>query len=228
MLKEFREFIARGNVMDLAVGVIIGGAFGAIVKSLVDQIIMPPVGLITGGVDFAATEVRAEAGRPGKKVAEVAIGYGAFVNTVIDFLIVAFVIFLLVKAINSMQAPGGGRRGAAARSDADRGAARRDPRPAQGPLRRAPKAVADRRPRSRLRRGDRLLHQRRRLPRGRGHAAGSRQALGGGRPAGRGRPDRPAPRQSGERNAGLRVGDQTGGRVFLFLHTDDSAATTPA
>jgi large conductance mechanosensitive channel len=103
MLKEFREFIARGNVMDLAVGVIIGGAFGAIVKSLVDQVIMPPVGLITGGVDFAAMKLVLKGADPAKKVAEVAIGYGAFVNTVIDFLIVAFVIFLLVKAINSIK-----------------------------------------------------------------------------------------------------------------------------
>jgi large conductance mechanosensitive channel len=103
MLKEFREFIARGNVMDLAVGVIIGGAFGAIVKSLVDQVIMPPVGLITGGVDFAAMKLVLKGADPAKKAAEVAIGYGAFVNTVIDFLIVAFVIFLLVKAINSIK-----------------------------------------------------------------------------------------------------------------------------
>jgi large conductance mechanosensitive channel len=103
MLKEFREFIARGNVVDLAVGVIIGGAFGAIVKSLVDQIVMPPVGLITGGVDFAALKLVLKAGNPAAKVAEVAIGYGAFINTVIDFLIVAFVIFLMVKGINSIK-----------------------------------------------------------------------------------------------------------------------------
>src|SRR5579872_946512 len=89
MLKEFREFIARGNVVDLAVGVIIGGAFGAIVKSLVDQIIMPPIGLLTGGVDFAQLKwvLKPAAG----KVAEVAIGYGAFINNILDFLIVAFV-----------------------------------------------------------------------------------------------------------------------------------------
>jgi len=103
MLREFREFIARGNVVDLAVGVIIGGAFGAIVKSLVDQIVMPPVGLITGGVDFAAMKWVLKAGDPAKKVAEVAISYGAFINTVIDFFIVAFVIFLLVKGINSIK-----------------------------------------------------------------------------------------------------------------------------
>jgi large conductance mechanosensitive channel len=101
MLKEFRDFIARGNVVDLAVGVIIGGAFGAIVKSLVDQIIMPPIGLVTGGVDFASLKwiLKPAAG----KVAEVSIGYGVFINTVIQFLIVAAAIFLMVKAINSLR-----------------------------------------------------------------------------------------------------------------------------
>ncbi|HEY5006962.1 MAG TPA: large-conductance mechanosensitive channel protein MscL [Caulobacteraceae bacterium] len=101
MLKEFRDFIARGNVVDLAVGVIIGGAFGAIVKSLVDQIIMPPIGLLTGGVDFAALKwvLKPAAG----KLAEVAVGYGVFINTVIQFLIIAAAIFLMVKAINSMR-----------------------------------------------------------------------------------------------------------------------------
>jgi large conductance mechanosensitive channel len=101
MLKEFRDFIARGNVVDLAVGVIIGGAFGAIVKSLVDQIIMPPIGLLTGGVDFAALKwvLKPAAG----KVAEVAIGYGPFINTIIQFIIVALAIFLMVKAVNSLR-----------------------------------------------------------------------------------------------------------------------------
>ena len=101
MFKEFREFIARGNVIDLAVGVVIGGAFGAVVKSLVDQIVMPPIGLATGGVDFAALKwvLKPAAG----KVAEVAIGYGAFINTIIQFLIVALVIFLMVKTINTLR-----------------------------------------------------------------------------------------------------------------------------
>jgi large conductance mechanosensitive channel len=101
MLKEFRDFIARGNVVDLAVGVIIGGAFGAIVKSLVDQIIMPPIGLLSGGVDFAALKLvlKPAAG----KATEVAIGYGVFINTIIQFLIVAAAIFLMVKAINSLR-----------------------------------------------------------------------------------------------------------------------------
>jgi len=101
MLKEFREFIARGNVIDLAVGVIIGGAFGAIVKSLTDQVIMPPIGLLTGGVDFAALKWVLKPALAGKP--EVAIGYGAFINTVITFLIISVVIFLLVKAINSLR-----------------------------------------------------------------------------------------------------------------------------
>jgi large conductance mechanosensitive channel len=101
MFKEFREFIARGNVVDLAVGVIIGGAFGAIVKSLVDQIIMPPIGLITGGIDFSQLKfvLKPAVG----KAAEVAIGYGVFINTLITFLIIAFVIFLLVKGVNSLR-----------------------------------------------------------------------------------------------------------------------------
>jgi large conductance mechanosensitive channel len=101
MLKEFRDFIARGNVVDLAVGVIIGGAFGAIVKTLVDQIIMPPIGLLTGGVDFAALKwvLKPAAG----KIAETAIGYGVFINTVIQFIIIALAIFLMVKAINTLR-----------------------------------------------------------------------------------------------------------------------------
>jgi large conductance mechanosensitive channel len=101
MLKEFRDFLARGNVVDLAVAVVIGGAFGAIVKSLVDQIIMPPIGLLTGGVDFAALKwvLKPAAG----KVAEVAIGYGVFINTIIQFIIVAAAIFLMVKAVNGLR-----------------------------------------------------------------------------------------------------------------------------
>jgi large conductance mechanosensitive channel len=101
MFKEFREFIARGNVVDLAVGVIIGGAFGAIVKSLVDQVIMPPIGLVTGGIDFSSLKIILKPAVG--KTAEVAIAYGAFINTVITFLIVAFVIFLVVKGVNSLR-----------------------------------------------------------------------------------------------------------------------------
>jgi large conductance mechanosensitive channel len=101
IVSEFREFIARGNVIDLAVGVIIGAAFTGIVKSLVDQVIMPPIGLIMGGVDFARLQIVLRPENPAtSKVELVAIQYGAFINTIIQFLIVAWVVFLLVKAVN--------------------------------------------------------------------------------------------------------------------------------
>lgn len=104
IFSEFREFIARGNVVDLAVGVIIGGAFGSITKSLVDGVIMPPIGLLTSGVDFSKLEYVLKADDPATKANElVAIQYGAFLNTCIQFLIVAFVVFLLVKAVNAMR-----------------------------------------------------------------------------------------------------------------------------
>lgn len=105
MFKEFKEFAMRGNVIDLAVGVVIGAAFGKIVTSLVDQIIMPPIGLLTGGVDFAQMKwvlKAADNTDPAHKIAEVAIGYGNFINTLIQFLIIAFAIFLVVKAINKL------------------------------------------------------------------------------------------------------------------------------
>jgi len=102
VFKEFREFIARGNVVDLAVGVIIGGSFGAIVKSLVDQVVMPPIGLITGGVDFSKLEWLLRPENPATEAIEkVAIGYGLFINTIIQFLIVAAAVFMMVKAINT-------------------------------------------------------------------------------------------------------------------------------
>jgi large conductance mechanosensitive channel len=101
--KEFREFIARGNVVDLAVGVIIGAAFGAIVKSLVEQVVMPPIGLLTSGVDFAKLQWVLKPEDPATKHAAVAIQYGAFINTVIQFLIIAFVVFLMVKLVNSLR-----------------------------------------------------------------------------------------------------------------------------
>ncbi|MGN2252880.1 large-conductance mechanosensitive channel protein MscL [Frateuria sp. GZRe12] len=100
MLTEFKEFAMRGNVIDLAVGVVIGAAFGKVVTSLVDQIIMPPIGLATGGVDFSNLKWVLKPADPANKVAEVAIQYGAFINTVITFLIIALAIFLMVKAIN--------------------------------------------------------------------------------------------------------------------------------
>ena len=101
---EFKEFLARGNVIDLAVGVIIGGAFGKIVTSLVDQVIMPPIGLAMGGIDFSKLAFVLKPDDPAtKEVETVAIQYGAFLNTVIQFVIVALVVFLMVKAINSMR-----------------------------------------------------------------------------------------------------------------------------
>ena len=103
MFKEFREFIARGNVVDLAVGVIIGAAFGAVVKSLVEQVIMPPIGMATGGLDFAQLKYVLKPADLVAKTAEVAIGYGAFINTLINFVIVAFVIFMIVKAVNNLK-----------------------------------------------------------------------------------------------------------------------------
>jgi len=111
MISEFKDFIARGNVVDLAVGVVIGAAFGKIVTVLVDKIIMPPIGLLVGGVDFSKwvwTLKEATIDAAGKEVPAVVIGFGEFINTLIQFVIVAFAIFLLVKAVNRLykkQAP---------------------------------------------------------------------------------------------------------------------------
>jgi len=96
---EFKAFVMRGNVVDLAVGVVIGAAFGKIVTSLVDQIIMPPIGLLIGGIDFSSYKWLLKAPGPDGK-GEVAIQYGAFLNTLIQFLIIALAIFLVVKLIN--------------------------------------------------------------------------------------------------------------------------------
>lgn len=101
--KEFREFAMRGNVIDLAVGVIIGASFGKIVTSLVDDIIMPPIGYVTGGVDFADKKIVLKPEDVANKVAEVSIKYGNFINTLLQFIIVAFCIFLIVKLLNSLQ-----------------------------------------------------------------------------------------------------------------------------
>jgi len=103
--KEFKEFAMRGNVVDLAVGVIIGAAFGKIVTSLVNDIIMPPIGYLTGGIDFKNLKVVIKQGDPLKKIADVSINYGNFINTVIEFVIIAFCIFMVVKAINSLKQP---------------------------------------------------------------------------------------------------------------------------
>jgi large conductance mechanosensitive channel len=104
ILSEFREFIARGNVIDLAVGVIIGASFNKIVESLVNQVVMPPIGLLTGGLDFSKLQFVLREDDPATPVNElVAIHYGAFINTLIQFVIVAWVIFLLVKAVNTLR-----------------------------------------------------------------------------------------------------------------------------
>ncbi|MBW8303423.1 MAG: large-conductance mechanosensitive channel protein MscL [Brevundimonas sp.] len=104
LLTEFKEFAARGSVVDLAVGVIIGASFGKIVTSLVDDVIMPPVGLLLGNVDFSKLEWVLKPENPATEAVEkVAVGYGAFINTLLQFLIVAFVVFLLVKAINRLR-----------------------------------------------------------------------------------------------------------------------------
>src|SRR5574341_942941 len=112
MLKEFKTFALRGNVIDMAVGIIIGAAFGTIVKSMVDDIIMPPIGLLLGGVDFANFFIMLRSGTPpapyasladAKAAGAVTMNYGVFINAVIGFLIVAFVIFLLIRSINRMK-----------------------------------------------------------------------------------------------------------------------------
>ena len=101
MLKEFREFAMRGNVIDLAVGVIIGAAFGRITTSLVNDVIMPPIGLLVGGMDFSSLAITLR--DKSDKAEAVQLRYGAFLNTLIDFLIIAFAIFIFVKAINTLQ-----------------------------------------------------------------------------------------------------------------------------
>jgi large conductance mechanosensitive channel len=101
MLQEFREFAVKGNMIDMAVGIIIGGAFGTIVKSLVEDVIMPPIGLALGGVDFSDIKIPLKAAAEGKEA--VAINIGSFLNNVISFLIVAWAVFLLVKGINEVK-----------------------------------------------------------------------------------------------------------------------------
>ncbi|HVN95502.1 MAG TPA: large-conductance mechanosensitive channel protein MscL [Syntrophorhabdaceae bacterium] len=112
MIKEFKEFVMRGNVIDMAVGIIVGAAFGTIVKSLVDDIIMPPIGLVLGNIDFSNLFLVLKAGKtPGpyetlaaaKAAGAVSINYGFFANTVISFLIVAFAVFILIKNVNRLK-----------------------------------------------------------------------------------------------------------------------------
>ena len=112
MFKEFKEFAMRGNVVDMAVGIIIGAAFGTIVKSLVDDVIMPPIGLLLGNVDFSNLFITLKQGATAgpyltladaKKAGAVALSYGAFFNTIISFVIVAFSVFLLVRGMNKLK-----------------------------------------------------------------------------------------------------------------------------
>lgn len=112
MLKEFKEFAVKGNVLDMAVGIIIGAAFGTVVKSLVSDVIMPPIGLLLGGVDFSNLFITvnegATAGPYGtlaaaQEAGAVTINYGVFINEIISFTIVAFAVFMLVKSFNAMQ-----------------------------------------------------------------------------------------------------------------------------
>ena len=108
MLKEFKEFAMRGNVLDMAIGIIIGGAFGQIVNSLVNDILMPPIGLLLGKVDFSTLFINLSGQHyatltEAKKAGATTINYGVFLNTVINFIIVAFAVFLLVRQINRMK-----------------------------------------------------------------------------------------------------------------------------
>jgi len=101
MMKEFREFAMRGNVADMAVGIIIGAAFGKIVSSFVNDVLMPPLGLALGGVDFSDLAVTLQ--EAGGDVAAVTLNYGSFIQTVVDFIIIAFAIFMMIKAMNSLK-----------------------------------------------------------------------------------------------------------------------------
>ena len=101
MMSEFKEFAVKGNVVDMAVGIIIGGAFGKIVSSFVADVVMPPIGMILGGVDFSNLAITLKAAEG--KTAAVMLNYGKFIMTVIDFAIIAFVIFMAIKAINSLK-----------------------------------------------------------------------------------------------------------------------------
>jgi large conductance mechanosensitive channel len=108
MIKEFKEFAVRGNVVDMAVGIIIGGAFGKIVTSMVNDILMPPIGKAMGGVNFADKFINLGGGEykslaEAKAAGAAVIAYGSFINVVIDFLIVAFCIFMMIKAMNTMK-----------------------------------------------------------------------------------------------------------------------------
>jgi large conductance mechanosensitive channel len=114
MLKEFKEFAVKGNVVDMAIGIMIGGAFGTVVKSVVDDLVMPPVGLVTGGLDFASQFVVLQDGKvpppyasveAAKEAGAVTLRYGVFINNLLAFLILAVVLFLVVRWINRLRRP---------------------------------------------------------------------------------------------------------------------------
>lgn len=102
-LKEFKEFAIKGNAIDLAVGIIIGAAFGKIITSLVEDIIMPPIGFVTNGIDFSKLKAVLKPADESHKVAEVAVKYGNFINNILQFLIIAFCVFLIVKLFNKLR-----------------------------------------------------------------------------------------------------------------------------
>jgi large conductance mechanosensitive channel len=101
MLQEFKAFAMRGNVVDMAVGIVIGGAFGKIVSSFVADVLMPPIGLVLGGMDFSSLAITLKAAAEGTE--GVMLKYGVFIQTIVDFIIIAFAIFMVVKAMNSMK-----------------------------------------------------------------------------------------------------------------------------
>jgi len=107
MFKEFKKFAVKGNMLDMAVGIIIGGAFGTIIKSLVADVLMPPIGLVLGGVDFSSLKITLKdavaATETSKAVEAVTINYGSFINALIAFLIVAFALFMVIKAMNTLK-----------------------------------------------------------------------------------------------------------------------------
>ncbi|MBY0421983.1 MAG: large-conductance mechanosensitive channel protein MscL [Parvularculaceae bacterium] len=106
IIDEFKQFAIKGNMVDMAVGIIMGGAFGTIVSSLVNDVIMPPIGMLIGGIDFSKLALvlkHAAVGPDGKEIAAVAINYGKFINATISFLIVAWVLFMLIKAMNQLK-----------------------------------------------------------------------------------------------------------------------------
>ena len=133
VISEFKAFAVKGNVVDMAVGIIIGAAFGKIVSSFVGDVIMPPIGLLIGGVDFSDLAITLKAAQGDAPA--VVLAYGKFIQSLIDFIIVAFAIFMGVKAINRLKREEAVAPNPAAGPDQGRRAAGRDPRPAQGPER---------------------------------------------------------------------------------------------